>query len=57
LTVAWQGPEASGKTNGPLRRLFLTTWTNSAPEADVETIDFVSGVAVAAPFVVAITAD
>lgn len=56
LTAAWTG--SSSSTNSPQRiRLFTTTWTNLAPDARIESLDFVSSMAGPAPFVVAITAD
>jgi len=51
--VAWSGRNASSLSI----RLFLTTWQNPRPEARVETIDLVSAMSPAAPFIVAITAE
>ena len=39
------------------RRLFVTSWDNPQPEAELESLDFVSMVTDAAPFLVAITAE
>jgi hypothetical protein len=46
--VAWSAGRA---------RLFLTSWVNLLPDAEIESIDFVSSVGDAAPFLVAISAD
>jgi hypothetical protein len=53
LTVAWTG--ANG--DSPDLRLFSTTWTNLAPDVEIESIDFVSSMGMPAPFLIAITAD
>lgn len=56
LSLAWISPAAP---EPPARhvRLFTTTWTNLAPEVEIESIDFVSPVTGPAPFLVAITAE
>jgi hypothetical protein len=53
LKVAWTG------TNGISSniRLFTTTWSNVAPGVEIESIDFVSAMGAAAPFLIAITAE
>jgi hypothetical protein len=53
LNVAW--PDARG-SNAPIR-LFTTTWDNVAPGVEIESIDFISSMGAAAPFLVAITAE
>ena len=57
LVIAWRGKDSATPRTNPVPRLFLTTWTNIAPELDVESLDFVSEGAAASPFLVAITAD
>ncbi len=57
LTVAWKGTNAANKSEGRSVRLFLTTWTNVAPEVEIQTIDCVSSMAMSAPFLVAISVD
>jgi hypothetical protein len=57
LTVAWRGENALSKSAGRSIRLFLTTWTNVAPDVEIESLDYVSGMAVPAPFLIAITAE
>jgi hypothetical protein len=57
LVVAWTGTNAVSKSKGMNIRLFKTTWVNLVPEAEVESIDFVSSMATPAPFLVAITAE
>jgi len=55
LKVVWKGENAtSGKAKSYIR-LFETTWTNVAPNIELESIDFVSTVSQPAPFLVAIT--
>lgn len=56
LSVAWSSADTP-KSKGPRVRLFETTWTNLAPNAEVESIDFVSAMAGPAPFLVAITVE
>lgn len=57
LTVAWTANNAPPNGAGGSLRLFETTWTNLAPEAEVESIDFISSMGAPAPFLIAITAD
>ena len=57
LMVAWTGANDVSKSKGLNIRLFKTTWVNLVPEAEVESIDFVSSMATPAPFLVAITAE
>jgi hypothetical protein len=57
LTVAWRGENALSKSAGRSIRLFLTTWTNVAPDVEIESLDYVSGMAVPAPFLIAITTE
>ena len=57
LTVAWQGTNTTGTNSGQASRLFLTTWTNPAPAVQIESIDYVSRLAVPAPFLISITAE
>jgi hypothetical protein len=37
--------------------LFLTTWVNVAPDLEVDSIDYVSAMAVPAPFLIAISVE
>lgn len=57
LKVVWTGENTVSRQAGQSIRLFLTTWTNPVPEFQVETLDFVSKMSEAAPFLIAITAD
>jgi hypothetical protein len=57
LTVAWRGENAFSKREGQSIRLFLTTWTNVAPDVEVDSLDYVSSMAGPAPFLIAITAE
>jgi hypothetical protein len=57
LTVAWKGQNAVSRKSGHALRLFQTTWTNTAPDLEIESIDYVSRMALAAPFLIAITVE
>ena len=57
LKVAWRGENAQSKSAGRSIRLFLTTWTNVAPGLEVESIDYVSALAVPAPFLIAVSVE
>ncbi len=57
LTVAWTAKTPNKANPGRSIRLFLTTWTNPAPGVQIESIDYVSRLAVPAPFLIAITAE
>jgi hypothetical protein len=56
LPVAWTGTNA-GKASMRTVRLFKTVWTNVAPDMEIESVDFVSAMGTAAPFLVAITTE
>jgi hypothetical protein len=53
--VAWKGSNESAKSNGCSIWLFSQSWNNPHPEKTVASIDFVSTLTEAAPFVVAMT--
>jgi hypothetical protein len=57
LKVGWTGANPVSRKAGTSLRLFLTTWTNLAPEVEIESIDYVSSMGLAAPFLIAVTAD
>ncbi len=57
LKVAWTGENAVSKQARGSVRLFLTTWTNPVPAVEIESIDYVSSMGMAAPFLIAITVD
>jgi hypothetical protein len=52
-TVAWTGTNSAGSG----LRLFHSAWKNPRPEVEVLSIDFVSEVKRAAPFLIAITVE
>jgi tetratricopeptide (TPR) repeat protein len=52
--VVWTG---SSPLTSNIERLFEMIWDNPAPESEITSIDFVSAMGRAAPFLVAITAD
>jgi hypothetical protein len=53
LRLAWQRPALPGAP----RRLFISTWKNPRPAVPVTTLDYVSALALPAPFLVAISID
>ena len=55
--VAWSGTNANTFAEIRAVRLFKTTWTNVAPDVEIESVDFVSAMGTAAPFLVAITTE
>ena len=57
LQEAWKGQNAVSKSAGRSIRLFLTSWTNVAPDLEIASIDYVSSLAGPAPFLIAITAE
>lgn len=57
LTVAWSGTNAGSVPSIRAVRLFKTTWTNVAPDVEIESVDYVSAMGNAAPFLVAITTE
>ena len=57
LTVAWMGQNAVSKSAGRSIRLFLTTWTNTAPDLEIESLDYISSMALPAPFLIAISVE
>jgi hypothetical protein len=56
LTIAWRGTNAGTPEIRDIR-LFKTTWTNIAPDVEIDSIDYVSAMGTAAPFLVAITTE
>ncbi len=57
LRVVWTGQNGVSSRSGQSLRLFLSTWTNPAPGVEIQSLDFVSSMAVPAPFLIAITAE
>jgi hypothetical protein len=57
LVVAWTGTNGVSAAAHSSIRLFTTTWVNVAPGVEIESVDFVSSNASAAPFLIAITAE
>jgi hypothetical protein len=55
LVVAWTGQNALTRVGGREIRLFLTTWTNTTPDIEIKSLDYVSSMSLPAPFLVAIT--
>lgn len=57
LKVAWTGQNEVSKAAGNTIRLFMTTWTNLVPDAEIESLDYASSMAGPAPFLIAITVE
>jgi len=54
--IAWLGANPKTRENGNARlQLFLRPWTNPTPESEITSIDLVSAMSPAAPFLIAIT--
>ncbi len=53
--VAWKGSNGSAESNGSSIWLFSLTWRNPKPDKKVVSIDYLSRLTGAAPFVVAMT--
>lgn len=53
--VAWSGPNAANP-NGPPKSIYLTVWVNPLPDIAVRSVDYVSAMSDAAPFLIALTA-
>ena len=56
-TEVWSESGEPGSTNGNAHRLFMSTWENPFPEAEIDTIDYVSSMGEAAPFLVAMSVE
>src|SRR5262249_27243309 len=57
LKVAWPGQNSVSRNAGNTIRLFLTSWTNLAPTAEIESLDYISSMANPAPFLIAVTVE
>jgi len=57
FTLAWTGTNAISERSVRNIRLFKTTWTNFAPDVQIESVDYISAMGAAAPFLVAITTE
>jgi hypothetical protein len=53
--VVWTGSNPAAKASNAKLRLYLNTWENPRPGVEVARIDYVSALAPAAPFLVAMT--
>lgn len=53
--MVWQGENPSTRANGYKTRLLKYSWDNPLPEVEISTIDFVSSMTEAGPFLVAVT--
>jgi hypothetical protein len=56
-TVAWSGSNAATEAAGRSLRLYKRTYANPKPNLQIETLDFISTQADAAPFLIAITVE
>jgi hypothetical protein len=57
LVIAWQGANGKSRPQGKTVRVFTTAVANPRPEVEIASLDFVSTMAQAAPFLLAITAE
>jgi hypothetical protein len=57
LQVVWTGQNTVSRRANKSIRLFMTTWTNVVPDSEIHSIDFLSSLAVPAPFLIAITVE
>jgi len=55
--VAWEGNNVASRALGMAVRIYQMPWVNSLPEVEIESIDFLSNMEKAAPFLIAITAE
>ena len=53
--VAWTGRNPAATHQGAKLRLFKTAFENPQPDKEIKSIDYVSGMAVSAPFMIAMT--
>lgn len=56
-TVAWTGTNAHAEEQGSMVRLYRRTYENPRPEMEVTSIDYVSKLTRAAPFLIALTVE
>jgi len=55
--VAWTGTNRWSALRNSSLRLFKSSWENPRPDVEIKTIDYVSALRRAAPFLIAITAE
>ena len=55
--VAWRGSKPARTWEGATLRLYVSTWANARPHAEVKTVELVSDLTGAVPFVIAITVE
>ncbi len=55
--AVWKSVNAISRTAGHMTALYLTSWTNPLPQAQVDSIDFVSAGTEAEPFLVGLTVE
>ena len=55
--VAWSGQNSLSKQRGRTIQLFKSTWKNPRPDVEIISLDFVSEMQDAAPFLVAVTGE
>ena len=57
LTIAWQGVSPATRLNGGILQLTRSTLENPRPEAEVESLDYISAMTDSAPFLIAVTVE
>ena len=55
--VAWMGMSPAAKAQGKFLRIFKSTWENPVGSQEIVSIDFLSSISDAAPFLIALTAE
>jgi hypothetical protein len=56
--AAWKGPQQRWLNRRDLgTRLYITTWQNPRPDVVIGSLDYISAMTEAAPFLIAITAE
>jgi hypothetical protein len=55
--IAWRGSNPTANTRGKLIRIYESDWNNPFPSEEVQSIDYVSSMSSAAPFLIALTVD
>ena len=53
----WNDPTDSQKKLGARASAFMITWVNPSPEVEVRSVDFISALSSATPYIYAITAE
>lgn len=55
--IAWKGSNEAATASQMRQQLYKTTWKNPRPETPIASLDYVSAMAISAPFLIALTAE